>query len=600
VTPRKIHIGQYHHHYFFLFLTILFYTSPVVLWHSLNNALPTSDAVTYLSDAFESYININGPVSFLHHFYFDRGWRPQMFPKFALPFLFLSHGDALFTVAVVSIIFSLIFIVYLYLLLRLKLSPALSFLGCLYIGTCAYLFNYNLIFFSEVSYIAFIVAAFYHLLRSDYFAQPSQGAAAGIFFGLALCIRPAEATMFLPVILYFALTCLQQKKVTAAEIWAAVNLSLTTLLLLFYITYVIGFHKGFLLPFLILIGFAIKLLRSCLRVQKYNFFIFILALNIVLFTYWLPSVPRLINWSIEASVGDVVKSLGIASLPISALIGAVYDQWKSVLLPLFVFFPLALLSKKRGNLLPSLTAPLLVSCLLMTVVTLIMFTSVVNDGQVARRTLSIVILLCVFMFSFVMEESTKIRIIPVLGIGLITVVSYLFIVSSVIHSTALSQATLIHTLHADELIAHTITLPDRRAEDKHITLMRILKENAKKYGLIGQNVSMELVERGGKDSWDTFTGLLAARIVQTPFHVVSVWVSKGQDSYEALNQKNAHFILVDDGEGLSDSELANASSVNGKFTASLISEYRKKSFARTKLVDVINVNGRKIVLLSYP
>ena len=89
---------------FYILCTTFFYAIFVFLWHYNNNALPTSDAITYLEDAYSKYYKFHDAGFFegLINLYTSRGWRPQIYAAIITPFLILTQGDVLLSITIFS------------------------------------------------------------------------------------------------------------------------------------------------------------------------------------------------------------------------------------------------------------------------------------------------------------------------------------------------------------------------------------------------------------------------------------------------------------------------------------------------------------------
>ena len=68
-----------------------------------NNALPASDAISCLEDAYSKYYKFDaGFFEGLINLYTSRGWRPQIYAAIITPFLILTQGDVLLSITIFS------------------------------------------------------------------------------------------------------------------------------------------------------------------------------------------------------------------------------------------------------------------------------------------------------------------------------------------------------------------------------------------------------------------------------------------------------------------------------------------------------------------
>ncbi len=160
----------------------------LLIWHLLNNNLPASDGANYLENTFAYYESFRGAGLYegLKATYSVRGWRPVLFPVFALPFLLLTGGNLLLSVALTTALILGVLSYFTYRLFRLYLSPLQSVAGSLVISTNPYIFLVSTMFWSEVALVALAIAGFYFLIKSDYFRRAPESFWTGVFFGLIL------------------------------------------------------------------------------------------------------------------------------------------------------------------------------------------------------------------------------------------------------------------------------------------------------------------------------------------------------------------------------------------------------------------------------
>lgn len=570
-------------HFLGLAACLLLYSGGVLLWHMANHALPSSDAVAYLSDSFEIYTRTKEhPWNFFYYLYDYRGWRPQLFPVFGGFFMTVSGGSPLFAVGAVSVLLSGMFIGYLYALLRLRLTPTYAAIGALAVGFAPVLYSFNLIFFSEVAYLPFITASFYYLIRSEYFRHARPAILSGLFFGLAFCIRPAEAVMIAVPVTYFIIMGLWRRHTSPHELWVAFNVLLAALVMLFYAHYVIGLHAAYTLPVLFALGAVLWHVRRLWQHHEKAFLGFALSAVALLFAYWFPAIPGLINWCYEASVGGVVHSLGLKEAPLSAHVLLVYYGWKFPLVAIVALAAVGFaLQRHRGY---AAWPAVLMPVLILGTLSLVMFASVVNDGQAARRTLALMVLFAAWCTALAMSPGVYLRRVWAFALACVALAGMFGA-----YSAALGKPQPYAPL----------PLPNTRAEDKRITLAKILKDNAEKYKLDKQTLVILIPDvRGGQ--FDPFSAALAARLVEVPFWLHPFYIPPEKEFYPFLKERSVQYVLselVDEPEG----EYASLTvSYSGEQVLALNREFKAKKFKKLKLVDVITIDGEKLMLLRNP
>ena len=147
---------------FYILCTAFFYAIFVFLWHYNNNALPTSDAITYLEDAYSKYYKFYdaGFIEGLINLYTSRGWRPQIYAAIITPFLILTQGDVLLSITIFSSLSAFCLAFILYKILRIKLTPLNSSLLTLFILITPNIYTIYTSFFFRNNLYAFCIISF--------------------------------------------------------------------------------------------------------------------------------------------------------------------------------------------------------------------------------------------------------------------------------------------------------------------------------------------------------------------------------------------------------------------------------------------------------
>ncbi len=197
--------GKSYFSYGLLFLSLLPFLS-LVYWHFLNQKFPNDDAASYATTAVQLYQNFinDGFFKGLREIYLFRGWRPTMFPPLAVPFLFLFDGNIVHAAAGLLCFSFAIFFIYVYLYFRFYLGKAAAVICASLIVTLPWFYHYSLVFFSEITMLAALAAAAYHLKSSNQGRSVIHSIISGLAFGTAFAIRP-EAVL-VPGIVFAWLT----------------------------------------------------------------------------------------------------------------------------------------------------------------------------------------------------------------------------------------------------------------------------------------------------------------------------------------------------------------------------------------------------------
>ena len=77
---------KYQGNFLYILSSTSIFTLLIFLWHINNNYLPTSDAITYMQDAYVYFNSFaeKGFIQGINDLYTVRGWRPQIYPFIAI------------------------------------------------------------------------------------------------------------------------------------------------------------------------------------------------------------------------------------------------------------------------------------------------------------------------------------------------------------------------------------------------------------------------------------------------------------------------------------------------------------------------------------
>lgn len=172
-----------------------------LLWHLSNRALPNDDGANFATTATQVARAFDqGVWSGLKAAFELRGWRPTLFPLSAVPGLLCTGLDLIASVALTQLLIQIALIAYSYGLLRLLMvDQQVSALVAAAIVSLPGVLVHSLTFFSEAAWLLTSLGCLYHLLRARVDADVRHVSVAGLYGGLALCIRPVESALLVIV-----------------------------------------------------------------------------------------------------------------------------------------------------------------------------------------------------------------------------------------------------------------------------------------------------------------------------------------------------------------------------------------------------------------
>jgi hypothetical protein len=600
-------------HTIFLLLSFFFYATMVGLWHIDNNSLPTSDAAAYLNDAYVRY-NVFFEKGFLAGFvelYSSRAWRPQIFSIFITPFLLLFGSNPLNSVLIISTLCAGLLSAYVYLILRLHIKPFLSFLAAIFILSFSFIYNIYVTFFSEIIYLPLILASFYYLIKSENFTNLKYAKYSAICIALTLCIRPAEAILFVFAILPFLISSLKAKTITFNDIFFCLNAIFTTVILLFYITYIMPHEKPYLwfsLLFVILILYwVVKFYKS--SAYPSNILIkYTSIICIIVFVYWVPAIDKLLNWSIEASSGSVVQSLAW-HLKTSSFIPNLVNGWKEILAALLYCTPILLFKSNYRNIFNENIIKISLVAILPLTVLFISYSFLNNDGQIMRRSIMMGLTLAIALASMIFNKNNKLVALPALFLIVLSFFNYNNLLSKSIGSDnhfVSKNITLGNNIMRKINLNWNayVEISDERPE-KHLALISRIKINSCKYDpsdcLKDKNIFLTLPLMFNKNTVDPFaTGFANQQYLKNNFWLGFVFIPANVEPYDYILKRHVNYIIVEINKDLNKKMLDYRGSIGSgeKFSASIIREYKLKQFTRTRYLDEFMINGSKYIVLK--
>lgn len=196
------------------------------VWLAHNTQLPVSDAAGMLHAAHVSAAHALAGrwEEFLHTLYWVRDWRPTGMYLLEVPFLILAAGDWSMTIAALTLCCTGISLLYVFLLLRLVLSEWEAALGAMLMGLLVCMqWPAGYLGQTEHALMPAVLAACYHLIRSQCFTVRLHVMAFAVAVALAFILRPVESlTHLVPVILIVLYRAWRQRQVSGLGIWQVV------------------------------------------------------------------------------------------------------------------------------------------------------------------------------------------------------------------------------------------------------------------------------------------------------------------------------------------------------------------------------------------
>ncbi len=295
-------------------LALLFAVFPAlaftIWWQFANYSLPVADAAGYLYTAQKigQKFDLDGFVTGLLALYFDRGWRPIIYPSLVVPFHWIDTTDIRAIVAGTGIFFTALLSFWTYACFRTVLTPLRAALAtvCCTIGPYYIVFSLN--FFSELSLLAFSAGAVNHLIRSDLFRRRGHVLAFSVLFALTACTRPTEAPLVFAVPLFAAIwlgyrakTVSRQDVLIAATIAAA-----SAIVLLSQLFPMFAIRQ---LPDTVVLGLLLAMLAggvalSALWPPRPLVEAALLSALAIVF-WWLPFMRELFGWILASTVEGI-------------------------------------------------------------------------------------------------------------------------------------------------------------------------------------------------------------------------------------------------------------------------------------------------------
>ena len=312
--------------YFCYIVAIIVPLTLAFSWYNLNTFFPMDDAANYFETAQNIYLQykLSGIEHAILTAYFDRGWRPIIFPVLAAPFFGITDGNILSTVSTTIFFFFFIFLTYTYLISKEFLSPLSSALSTLFIGTLYWVFNYSLVFMSEILLMVCVLAALYHFLKSSFFTSLKHSIFFGLWLALGLAVRPVEFFLAFGVLIFFLIYISYKKQnVNTGDLVATASLLIFSVLLLLAEFYSLFSFNILVFFWLIIALFSLFLLFFSKKFGLNLPYLFAISIsNLFASGWWLHDIHDLYSWAFAGSfepltrlyIGDSNLAMGFCSL----------------------------------------------------------------------------------------------------------------------------------------------------------------------------------------------------------------------------------------------------------------------------------------------
>ncbi len=171
----------------------------LLVWFVSDNTLPVGDGANFLGSGLKVWkIFVDqGVGSGIASLFWERGWRPILFPVFIVPFLLVTGGNVSATLALVGMAIVALTAWYAYRILRLCTSAYVAAAGAVLIGSMPVVQYHAVLLISETAFVVTALAAIYHLARSGWLVRTAHFWGAVVFLALSVAIRPAETVLVL-------------------------------------------------------------------------------------------------------------------------------------------------------------------------------------------------------------------------------------------------------------------------------------------------------------------------------------------------------------------------------------------------------------------
>ena len=518
-------------------------------------------------------------------------------PFFIAIFLIATGGDPILAVTLLSVFSAFFLSFFLFKTLNIKLSNFYSSILTLFILLTPQIISIYQSFFSEIIYLPLSITFFYFLLKSNTFEERNYSILASIFLALTICVRPAESLLFVIAIIPFIYISYKRKITSLNDILVSFNFLLVTMVLFFYITYVLPYNKIILYISAITVFLFTFLFIKSNNFKVKNFCIFSLLLCSICFIYWIPAIDKLLNWIFEASSGSVAQSLAwhFRSQTLLDLSTTIINNFGNVILLFIIATPIILFCKDYGIYKEKEYILIGISILFFLFLILGSYTFFLNDGQIGRRILFLYLIFSVFMSWILFNNKVRFRKIPLCTFIIIIVFSFSHIIHSSmrINSFNIGASELFTEINKSKIgnkyfsLSNNISMIRARNEiDPHIILSNQLARNACVYDtkdcLAGKKIFISMPLIFDRNTIDPFTlSFVNNSLLKNNFWLGYVLITKGDDPISILRKNKVQYILLENKDIYTQKVLEERGNIGSaeKFTSEIL------QFDKTKFVN---------------
>lgn len=312
---------------------------------------PHNDSAAYFLETQRQWVTLKTvPIlKAIPSLYFERGWKPVVHPLVLLPIFSFSGGDVRLAAAAAGMFFYTVFLVYTFLLIGNFIRPIFSAVATAFVGTTPWIMQIAIEPQMELTSGAAIVAAFYHLIKSDGLTWRGHAILFAVYSGLAICLRPDVAIIcLLSLVSIYILRKLNLRRIDYRNFAGVMILPVFGML-----TVVISFSsmsrflepiRYALMALLTVVIFQFVWIKKHLKSKKWAAVTFTLAVFLVLFWY-LPFVQQTYSWIHACTLDELAQRTG-GGKPHGVALFSTFLEKRSASLLLPVFFSVLVLIRK--------------------------------------------------------------------------------------------------------------------------------------------------------------------------------------------------------------------------------------------------------------
>ena len=326
-TPNNIWLFLYG---FFVLAIALVLT---FAWHSTNQVIPIWDGANFIVNAQKIAKSFDESLGEgLWSLYSVRGWRPIIFPAVTSP-AFLMEIDLRHQIMMAQLVTYGTFALFIYKIFLLNHKPSHSALGSLLICTTNWIIAFAWNFYSELLWLT-AATGFLLFFSKILIGSPRQRnvALAGVFLGIASCVRPVEtiALAAMPLLCLCIIECRRSQN----------KLLYTTTIGFFALAFTGGITCAFhwsetSMPLVVMATYCFFFIFALKRFLLKNHFLNVPIIASVIFLLWFaPFMRELYGWAYTTSFGPMAKLTDqrLATASVLEVISHLFVQYNFMLL----------------------------------------------------------------------------------------------------------------------------------------------------------------------------------------------------------------------------------------------------------------------------